>query len=68
MNKTKNKINKQINKQTNKQIFRSTISQLDQVQSLQNFQKIFLGVFQDNSSEKTTKNNKKQTNKQKAIF
>ena len=57
--KTKNKqikTNKQISK---KQIdfFRSTISELNQVRSLRNFQKLFLGVTQDDS-------NKKQKNKQ----
>ena len=54
-------IKKQTNKQTNKQLFRSTISQLNHVPSLQNFQTIFLEVSQDDSNEKNISTNK-QTN------
>ena len=44
------------NKQRNKQIFRSTISQLNQVKSLRNLQKIFLAVSTDDSNEKNKTN------------
>ena len=56
--------NLKINKKTNKKYFRSTIYQLNQVQYVQDFQKLFLGVSQDNSNEKKTyKQTNKQTNK-----
>ena len=68
MIKTKNK---QIYKQTNKQtkqinIFRSYISQPNQVGSSRNFQGIFLWVFQDdlNKKNKPGQQKNKQTNKQ----
>ena len=63
-------IKKQKTKQTNKQIniFRSTTFQLNQVQSLQNCQEIFLGVSWDDSNEKTNKLTNKQTNKQISNF
>ena len=54
MNKTIKETNTQTNKQT-KLFFWSTISQLNQVRSLQNFQKIFPGVSRDDSNE-TNKN------------
>ena len=49
---------KQTNKQTNKQFLILTISQLNQVQSLQTFQEIFLWLSQDDSNKKTKKTNK----------